>query len=247
MNNNLPGLQGQDVPEASNANGKAPLRDGPWLNAWYDPVAGMACFSQFMCLSDLHADGDYRLIMIDMPTAAQCVYHEVASPAIPTVAIASGQSVYIHRFLQPFLKFTLPAVDIDPQEAELWAELVKDQERLTQIVPHVIERLQQLREKRITLSNRSVDLLALDDLELQVDYILKHLDQPLVQHTAITCMEVMKLNMEDSTAVSLMVIGSKNKLVNILHPGGMRVIKKVELESVPAFMNIMGRYEVDYR
>ena len=44
---------------------------------------------------------------------------------------------------------------------------VKDQERLTQIVPHVIERLQQLREKRITLTNRSVDLLALDDLELQ--------------------------------------------------------------------------------
>ena len=26
----------------------------------------MACFSQFMCLSDLHADGDYRLIMVDL-------------------------------------------------------------------------------------------------------------------------------------------------------------------------------------
>merc|ERR1719199_674158 len=265
---NVPGQGTADGPESGNANGKAPLRDGLWLNAWYDPVAGMACFSQFMCLSDLHADGDYRLIMvdlkkririykgtsiqwqqklIDMPTAAQCVYHEVASPAIPTVAIASGQSVYIYRFLQPFLKFTLPAVDIDGQEAELWAELVKDQERLSQIVPLVIERLQQLRERRITLSNRSVDLLALDDLELQVDYIMKHLDQPLVQHTAITCMEVMKLNMEDSTAVSLMVIGSENKLVSILDPGGMRVIRKVELESVPAFMNVMGRYEVDYR
>merc|ERR1719247_2313423 len=171
---NLPGFQAAESQEVSRANGKAaPLRDGPWLNAWYDPVAGMASFSQFMCLSDLHADGDHRLIMvdlkkririykgtsiqwqqklIDMPTAAQCVYHEVASPAIPTVAIASGQSVYIYRFLQPFLKFTLPAVDIDPQEAELWAELVKDQERLSQIVPHVIEKLQQLREKRITLS-----------------------------------------------------------------------------------------------
>ena len=100
----------------------------------------------------------------------------------------------------------------------------------------------------------------------------------------------MKLNMEDSTAVSLMVIGSENKLVSILDPGGMRVIRKViwlrswlsdreanrtsrtlnasklrgpisafmrlhsscipaqvELESVPAFMNVMGRYEVDYR
>ena len=37
------------------------------------------------------------------------------------------------------------------------------------------------------------------------------------------------------------MVGSENKLVCILDSQGMRVMKKVELESVPAFLNVMGK------
>jgi Bardet-Biedl syndrome 1 protein len=246
------------------ANGKAETKDGPWLNAWYDPVAGMPCFSQFMAMADLHAEGDHRLVMVDLqkririykgtsiqwqqrlldqPTAVQCVYHEVSSPPIPTVAIASGECIYIYRYLRPYLKFTMPQVELDPQEVDIWAELVKDGAPLAV----GLERLTMLREKRVPLSNYSIDLLALDDLEMQADFVKRVGDRPLEQHTCITCMDTLKANRDDVTAVSLLVVGSENKLVCILDSQGMRVMKKVELESVPAFLNVMGKYEVDYR
>lgn len=238
-------------------------KDGPWLNAWFDPVAGMASFSQLMCLADLHADGDNRLVMVDankririykgtsmqwqqkileVPTAVQCIYHEVASPAIPTVAVAAGDSVYIYRYLRPYLKFTLPPCDIDPQEKEVWTELGKGAD-----ARQCIERLAELREQRVVLTNRSVDLLALEDLDTQLEFIRDRVSKPFQQQTAITCMETLKLNMDDPTAVSLMVLGTENRKIFVLDSQGMRVVKKIELEATPSFMHIMGKYEVDYR
>merc|ERR1719337_335704 len=60
-------------------------------------------------------------------------------------------------------------------------------------------------------------------------------------------METLKLNMDDPTAVSLMVLGTENKKIFILDSQGMRVVKKIELDATPSFMHIMGKYEVDYR
>merc|ERR1719333_152670 len=123
-----------------------PARKSPWLDAWHDPVAGMTCYSSFMCLADLHAEGDHRLIMVDLkkririykgttiqweqklmdaPCAVQCFYHEVASPPIPTLAVASGHQVFIYRYMRPYLKFTLPPIEVDPVEQEIWEELRK--------------------------------------------------------------------------------------------------------------------------
>jgi Bardet-Biedl syndrome 1 protein len=107
----------------------------------------MSAFSSFMCLADLHADGDHRLIMVDLkkririfkgttiqweqklldvPCAVQCFYHEVASPPIPTLAVASGHQVFIYRYMRPYLKFTLPPIGIDAAEQEVWEELRKE-------------------------------------------------------------------------------------------------------------------------
>ena len=56
---------------------------------------------------------------------------EVSSPPIPTVAIASGECIYIYRYLRPYLKFTMPQVELDPQEVDIWAELVRGELLLT--------------------------------------------------------------------------------------------------------------------
>ena len=35
----------------------------PWLNAWYDPLAGIKTTTECVCMADLSADGDSRLLI----------------------------------------------------------------------------------------------------------------------------------------------------------------------------------------
>jgi len=243
---------------------KETQRKVPWLDAWHDPVAGMSCFSSFMCLADLHADGDHRLIMVDLkkririykgttiqweqklldvPCAVQCFYHEVATPPIPTLAVASGHQVYIYRYMRPYLKFTLPAVDVDKVEAEIWEELKK--EAIDVRAAH--DKLNHARESGTVLSNHSIDFLATEDNEAQADMVKRTKDTLLQQQTSITCMEVLKQNMDDPTAVSMLVLGTENKMVYILDSSALTIQQKVELDAVPSFISVLGLYDVEYR
>lgn len=242
-------------------------RKSPWLDAWHDPVAGMTCFSSFMSLSDLHADGDHRLIMVDLkrririykgttiqweqklldiPCAVQCFYHEVSSPPIPTLAVASGHQVFIYRFMRPYQKFNLPPIKVDPLELEIWEEVLKDE-----IDPRsAFDKLTLAREAGTALSNHSIDFLALDDPEQQVEFVkgTKAKKECLTsQQTAITCMEVLKQNMDEPTAVSMLVLGTENKMVCILDSSALNIASRVELDAAPTFLSVLGLYDVDYR
>eukprot|EP00403_Amphidinium_massartii_P031176 CAMPEP_0178386438 /NCGR_PEP_ID=MMETSP0689_2-20121128/8560_1 /TAXON_ID=160604 /ORGANISM="Amphidinium massartii, Strain CS-259" /LENGTH=599 /DNA_ID=CAMNT_0020006775 /DNA_START=42 /DNA_END=1838 /DNA_ORIENTATION=- len=239
-------------------------KKSPWLDAWHDPVAGMTAYSPFMCLADLHADGDHRLIMVDLkkririykgttiqweqklldvPCAVQCFYHEVASPPIPTLAVASGHQVYIYRYMRPYLKFTLPPIEIDPVEQEIWEELRQD----AIDVRSAYEKLNAARENGTVLSNHSIDLLAMEESEQQIDFVKKAKDTLLSQNTAITCMEVLKQNMDEPTAVSMLVLGTENRGVFILDSTALSIATRVELDAVPSFISVLGLYDVEYR
>mmetsp|Transcript_17326 Transcript_17326/g.47071 ORF Transcript_17326/g.47071 Transcript_17326/m.47071 type:complete len:593 (-) Transcript_17326:94-1872(-) len=241
-----------------------PARKGPWLDAWHDPVAGMSCFSSFMCLADLHAEGDHRLIMVDLkkririykgttiqweqklldaPCAVQCFYHEVASPPIPTLAVASGHQVFIYRYMRPYLKFTLPPIDIDPAELDVWKEVQKD----AIDVRAAYEKLNAARENGTVLSNHSIDFLAMEDAEQQTEFVRRIKDSLLQQQTSITCMEVLRQNMDEPTAVSMLVLGTENKMLYILDSSALNIATKVELDAVPTFISILGLYDVEYR
>lgn len=243
-------------------------KKSPWLDAWHDPVAGMSCYSSFMCLSDLNADGDHRLVMVDLkkrirvykgttiqfeqqlldtPCAVQCFYHEVATPPLPFLAVASGHQVFIYRFLRPCLKYTLPPIEIDDKEADIWEEMQKDGADLR----GGAEKLNAARENGIVLSSLSIDFLALEDPEMQESFIKRIKadgNNPLRnQQTSITCMEVLKQNMDEPTAVSMLVLGTENRMVYILDSSALSIATKVELEAVPMFMSILGLYDVEYR
>merc|ERR1719478_1736271 len=217
-----------------------------------------------MCLADLHADGDHRLIMVDLkkririykgttiqweqklldvPCAVQCFYHEVASPPIPTLAVASGHQVFIYRYMRPYLKFTLPPIAIDPVEQEIWEELRKE----AVDVRGAYEKLNLARENGTALSNHSIDFLALDDSEQQADFVKKMKDSLMVQNTSITCMEVLRQNMDEPTAVSMLVLGTENKMVYILDSSALNIAQKVEVDAVPSFISVLGLYDVEYR
>jgi len=68
-----------------------------------------------------------------------------------------------------------------------------------------------------------------------------------VQKSSITCMEVLKLNMDEPTAVSMLVLGAENAMIHILDSIALNTITKVSLEAAPTFMCVHGLYDVEYR
>merc|ERR1719335_1244667 len=224
----------------------------------------MVSYSPHLCTADLHADGEHRLIMVDLkkririyrgttiqweqklldvPCSVQCFYHEVASPPVPTLAVASGHQVFIYRYMRPYLKFTLPPVEIDPTEQEIWDE-VKKESITTQVA---YEKLNIARENGTVLSNHSIDFLALEDADHQAEFVRKVADLLMQQQTAITCMEVLKQNMDEPTAVSMLVLGTENRMVYILDSSALNIATKVEVDAVPSFISVLGLYDVEYR
>jgi len=90
----------------------------------------------------------------------------------------------------------------------------------------------------------------LEDAETQNEYIRSckpNKDHLLQQQTSITCMEVLKQNMDEPTAVSMLVIGTENRMVYILEASALNLAAKVKLDAVPSFISVLGLYDVEYR
>lgn len=150
----------------------------PWLNAWTEPMAGIAAHSSgfitcgtspfkfpnptrvhatfsavtvlpscLLTASDLYGDGDTRLLvanageppkvkvfrgtslasellLTDAPSAMAVFYPAHPNPkdsnAVPSLALASGATIYVYRNLRPHSKFMVPKVDFPSLEKEAW-------------------------------------------------------------------------------------------------------------------------------
>eukprot|EP00743_Colponemidia_sp_Colp-15_P001285 GILK01001408.1.p1 GENE.GILK01001408.1~~GILK01001408.1.p1 ORF type:complete len:595 (-),score=104.03 GILK01001408.1:1181-2929(-) len=241
--------------------------EGPWLPAWYDPLAGLKCFSSCIRLTDLYGDGDHKLIIADLerkmriykgtqviwesvllgvPVAVASFYPDMRRAGVPTapaLAVASGPYIFIYRNLRPYFKFTLPQVDIHPSEQEVWSALKEDKID----TGRAFEKLSAARDSGVVLSSRSADLLSLEDSVAQQQFIQGVKTLPLVQQTVITAMEVLKKNMEDETAVSMLVVATESKRVMILDPSSTSITVSVEVGGVPAFMAVSGLFDIEYR
>merc|ERR1719195_1331854 len=87
----------------------------------------------------------------------------------------------------------------------------------------------------------------MEDPDQQMEFVRKAKDTLLQQQTSITCMEVLKQNMDETTAVSMLVLGTENRMVYILDSSALNIATKVELDAVPTFISILGLYDVEYR
>ncbi|KAF4718829.1 Bardet-Biedl syndrome 1 protein [Perkinsus olseni] len=113
-----------------------------WIDAWECPSANFVSYSQQMCMADVDASGEGRLIMVDrkrrirvyqgtkvaweqllpaIPTAVQPFYPS-SDAAVPSIAVASGPDLFVYRFLKPHLKFTLPAIEATADELAIWQD-----------------------------------------------------------------------------------------------------------------------------
>ena len=241
-----------------------------WLTAHQDPVSKLYAFSSSMALADLNADGDFKLLVadlgtgtadmklkvfkgtslftesaiIDLPTALAAFYMDLNDPRTPAVAVASGPFIYVYKNLRPYFKFTLPPLEVNTVEQDLWNQAKED--KIDVRVLH--EMLESLRGEGSEgmLTVRSLKFLTLEP-EAAEAFAAVHKHAPLKRQTVITCMNTLKKTMADDDAVSCLVIGTESKHIFILDPEAFTVLGKMALVSVPVFLSVTGLYDVEFR
>ena len=148
----------------------------PFLDSWYDPVAQIKAYAPCFRLANLDGDGNCCLILgdqerklrvlqgtsihsehtlLDVPVSITSFYTDSKLPRTPALAVASGSHVYIYRNLRPYYKFSLPTVDIAPEESQIWTSLADG----SADPKTAVQALAGARDKGIALSSRSLDLL----------------------------------------------------------------------------------------
>ena len=244
--------------------GKTPSGEPLWLDAWLNPLAGVRCFSSCIELADINGDGDHKLLiadyqkklkvfsgtdlafetpLLDTPCAV-CAFYTEPNDLIrrPAIAVASGPSVFIYKNLKPFYKFFLPCIEINPIEADVWANIRGG--KVT--TASALEVLQHAKENGVPLSTRSLELLSIEESSERETFVDECKNLPLIQQTVITCMTVLRKDSDDVGAVGYLVLGTENSRILILD-SQFQIIKKVQLQSPPVFLCATGLYNVDYR
>jgi len=259
-------MRGDTMDKTKAAGGARP--SALWLDAWMDPMANTTAYSNCIATADLAGDSEWRLIiagsdkkmkvwkgttlvsehnLLEVPVALCPFYSETATPRTPSIAVAAGTHVYIYRNLRPYYKFTVPNLDVDPKEMEVW-EAVRDNKMS---VADAFDELANIRDAGTLLTSRSLDLLAMEegaDVSARQDQFARaHCHEPLQQQTSITCMSTIKKNIDEWDAVSNIYIGTEAGQLYILEPSGTSVRSKFTLPSPPVFVASTGLLDVDYR
>ncbi|KAM9832615.1 BBSome complex member BBS1 [Neosynchiropus ocellatus] len=242
---------------------------GRWLDAHYDPVAGLHTFSSCMDLADLSGDGETRLVvgdlgsgstgmklkvfrgtallsesvLLDLPAGLVAFFMDLHEPRIPAVAVASGPCVYVYKNLRPYFKFTLPGLEVNQLEQDVW-----QQAREGQVDPQTLkETLEVLRTSEgVPLTLRSLRALSLDPQDLH-EFVDLRKQQPLRRQTVITCISTVKKSTADEDGVSCLLIGTESCHVFILDPEAFIILAKMTLPAPPTMMDVTGQYDVEFR
>ena len=121
--------------------------------------------------------------IIDLPTGVVTFHMDTTEPRIPAIAVASAAHIYIYKNLRPYFKFTLPTLEIQPVEKELWAKASTDQLEVNQVYEALSNLRHEVGDARLTA--RTQRLLMLETLpEVQAfigeeSYSKPHLSSPL--------------------------------------------------------------------
>ncbi|CAB1451552.1 unnamed protein product [Pleuronectes platessa] len=242
---------------------------GKWLDAHYDPVAGLFSFSSCVDLADLSGDGESRLVvgdlgsgssgmklkvyrgtallsestLLDLPSGLVAFFMDLHEPRIPAVAVASGPCVYVYKNLRPYFKFTLPGLEVNTLEQDVW-----QQAREGQIDPLTLkEMLESIRKKAdVPLSVRSLRFLSLETNDMD-EFVQLHKQQPIRRQTVITCIGTLKKSTADEDGVSCLVIGTESSDVYVLDPEAFIILSKMTLPAPPTMMDVTGQFDVEFR
>jgi len=214
---------------------------------------------------DVHGDGDERLVAADdklqklrvwrgtklvsetpLVAPATCVelfYTDEATPRIPSLAVACGDSLYIYRNLRPYYKFTCPPGNADYREVDLWDQAAKDQLD----GPGLQREIVRIRDSGVALTSRSLDLLLLESVQAMEEFILATRGQKLSRANPITCMTTVRKDKATPKGPCQLIVCTELGYVYIMDPTGTAIHQTITMPSPPAMARTVGLLNVDYR
>lgn len=243
-----------------------PAEEKPlWLTAWRDFLANVKTTPSCLEFADLNGDGDNKLVIgdmqrklkvfgstcllvegpiIDLPVSVCSFYMDYSQDVHrPLLAVASGPFVFMYKQMRPYYKFTLPPIDLDAKEIDIWGKLKVD----AVTIPEAVEALEQLKETGAALSTRSMDLLSFDSDGQRRRHIDATKGTPLVQLTVITCMVVINKDRETAGGLGCLCLGTEGSNLLLLDRTCASVSKKIPLPSVPTQLLASGMVDIEYR
>lgn len=197
--------------------------------------------------------------LIDVPLAITLFYSEVSknrndfsffyfnnqlilfSKAIPNIAIVCESAVFIYKNLKPYFKFVLHVTEIPKEEAEIWSRFPEKENFVD-----LLKALNKIKAEGIDLSYKSNDLLSCQDFEEQKK-LFESYKELLTIPDMPTCIQVLKKQSEEETALSNLILGTELKSVLVLDSQGTSILKKIKLPSAPFQILAHGLLEFDYR
>ncbi len=60
--------------------------------------------------------------LLDLPTGLVSFLMDLHEPRTPAIAVASGPFIYVYKNLRPYFKFTLPSLEVNPLEQDVWSQ-----------------------------------------------------------------------------------------------------------------------------
>ena len=222
-----------------------------------------------MALEDLNNDGEYKLLvgdlgtgrsniklkmyegtqlkfetpLLDLPTGICTFYMDTTIPRTPAIAVASGSFVYIYKNLRPYFKFTLPGLDLNQMENDLWLQVKEDKMDATMLR----EALETVCKENtgVPLTARSLKFLRLEPEDCQPFVsVFKHV--PLKRQSVTTCITTLHKSYAERDAVSCLVMASENSYIYVLDPEAFTILTRMKVPSAPVFITTTGLYDVDY-
>jgi Bardet-Biedl syndrome 1 protein len=237
-----------------------------WLTAWRDHLANVKAFNSNIDMCDANGDGDYKLViadhspllkifsgtqkmfeapLVDVPVGVVSFYADYNEEVRkPLIAVAIGPFVLIYKHLRAFYKFNLQPIDLAKEEVETWQALSTGETS----VDDAHQALENLRLTGVSLSTRSVDFLAITDVDKRETFANGVKAQPLSQLSVFTCIAVLMKDREDrNEGLGCLVLGTETGRLMILDKSGAHVHKKIQLPSPPVHIITSGLLDVEYR
>lgn len=255
----------------SSQNNESEKEQHNWIEAHFDPMAGLYTFSPCLSLTDLNGDGDFKLLiatlgsglysmklkvfkgtsllqensLLDLPMGICTFYMDLHEPRIPGIAVASGPFLYVYKNMRPYYKFTLPVLPLNPIEVDIWSQ-VSDDKIDTQTLWATLSSIKNSTDC-VPLTPRSLQFLLLETVDEQMDFILRHKSLSLKRQTVITCLTTLKKSVPEDDAISCVVVATESTELYILDSEAFSILQKNILPDIPAFINTSGLFDVDFR
>lgn len=166
------------------------------------------------------------------------------------LAVAVGPSVLFYRNLKPYYKFTVPSVEIEPLEVDIWRKLAV--ERRPEQANDLIQQLKLMESSNLTIVSQQ--LISLPEAKRH-EFIAENRDaaDSLKKCSPVTVMtKIQKLSGGDDNerAINCLIIGCENGEIFILDSQAFTILHQAKtnaFQEAPAFISATGSWDSDFR